>query len=94
MSRSWCHLCDDLLAGLAPIAARFGVPVDVIDVDSDPALEAAHGERVPVLFAGEIELCHYHLDADRVVAELDAYRARVPDAAADAEVGQRRPDFG
>jgi hypothetical protein len=47
----------------------------VIDVDSDPALEALHGERVPVLFAGDQELCHYHLDAARVIAALEAHAA-------------------
>jgi glutaredoxin len=80
-SRTWCHLCDDLCAALEPIAARYGVPVDVIDVDSDPALEALHGERVPVLFAGDQELCHFHLDAARVIAALEAHTASANDPA-------------
>ncbi|HTJ92071.1 MAG TPA: glutaredoxin family protein [Pararobbsia sp.] len=71
-SRAWCHLCDDMLEALAPIAQRYGVAVEVIDVDSDPALEAVHGERVPVLVADGTELCHYHLDTARVVDALDA----------------------
>jgi glutaredoxin len=70
-SRAWCHLCDELCAALAPIAERYGVPVDVIDVDSDPALDDRYGERVPVVLAGETELCHYRLDAARVIAALD-----------------------
>ena len=47
-------------------------PIEVIDVDADPALERAFGERVPVLFAGDpadgVELCHYRLDRARVEA--------------------------
>ncbi len=80
-SRTWCHLCDDLCAALEPIATRYGVGVDVIDVDNDPALEALHGERVPVLFAGDQELCHYHLDAARVIAALEAHAAAGRDPA-------------
>jgi hypothetical protein len=74
-SRAWCHLCDELCAALAPLAERYGVPVDVIDVDSDPALEDRYGERVPVLLAGATELCHYRLDTGRVLAALEAGRA-------------------
>ena len=73
-SRAWCHLCDELCAALAPLAERYGVPVDVIDVDSDPALDAQYGELVPVLLADGVELCHYRLDPARVLAALEATR--------------------
>ena len=67
LSRAYCHLCDEMQAALAPLAARHDAKVVVIDVDAHPALEARYGERVPVLFAGAPEageeLCHYHLDA-------------------------------
>lgn len=49
-------------AALAPLVAEQGCAVDEIDVDTDPALEARWGELVPVLLAGERELCHYRLD--------------------------------
>ena len=76
LSRSYCHLCDEMLEALRPVAA--GMPVDVIDVDApEHAALAAHwGDAVPVLFAGEPvpghELCRYRLDAARVAAALDA----------------------
>ena len=39
-----------------------GVAFEEIDVDSDPALEARFGERVPVLTDAQgNELCHYRL---------------------------------
>jgi len=64
-SRSWCHLCDDMLAALLALqtdSQRFSV--DVIDVDADPALVARFDELVPVLFGdlAQPELCHYFLD--------------------------------
>ncbi|WP_408003459.1 glutaredoxin family protein [Pseudothauera nasutitermitis] len=62
MSREWCHLCHDLVAQLEPIAAEYGWSVKVVDVDQHPELEARWDELVPVLLAGDVELCHYHLD--------------------------------
>jgi len=74
LSRAYCHLCAEMAAELAPIAAAHRASVAVVDVDADPALEAAFGERVPVLFLGVpgagAELCHFHLDAARVTAAL------------------------
>lgn len=62
MSRGYCHLCHDMEAALAPLAAEFGAAVNVLDVDADPVLEAKYDELVPVLLHGETELCHYFLD--------------------------------
>ena len=39
MSRGYCHLCHDMEAALAPIAAEYGARVTVVDVDADPVLE-------------------------------------------------------
>jgi Glutaredoxin-like domain (DUF836) len=76
LSRAYCHLCDEMRDALAPIALRHGAGVADIDVDAYPGLEAAFGERVPVLLLGTpedgVELCHYHLDADAVEAALAA----------------------
>jgi thiol-disulfide isomerase/thioredoxin len=76
LSRAWCHLCDEMIAALAPLAAAHGAQISVIDVD-DPAhaaLEALWGDDVPVLFAGEAEprheLCRHRLDPARVAAAL------------------------
>ena len=74
LSRAYCHLCDEMLEALKPLAAARRATVAVVDVDGEPALEAEYGERVPVLFAGEpvggTELCHYRLDRARVEAAL------------------------
>jgi thiol-disulfide isomerase/thioredoxin len=69
-SRTWCHLCDDMRAALEPFAAAAGARVEVIDVDSDPALQARYDELVPVLVCDGVELCHYRLDEARVRAAL------------------------
>jgi hypothetical protein len=76
LHRAYCHLCDELLEALRPLAAARGATIAVVDVDApaNAALEAMWGDRVPVLFLGppatENELCHYHLDAARLDAAL------------------------
>lgn len=51
-SRSYCHLCEDMLAALRVFMARAGVPwtIDVIDVDNDSQLTDMFDELVPVLY--------------------------------------------
>lgn len=66
LSREWCHLCHDMIAALEPLAETFGWRIEVVDVDADPALEARWNELVPVLLDGAVELCHWHLDDERV----------------------------
>jgi hypothetical protein len=77
-SRSYCHLCEDMLAALNALQTdtmRF--TVDVIDVDADEALLARFDELVPVLFGdpGGSELCHYFLDEAAVRNYLTAEQA-------------------
>jgi thiol-disulfide isomerase/thioredoxin len=74
LGRTWCHLCDDMRAALAPLAAQYPFELEVIDVDGDAQLERRYGEDVPVLLAGETELCRHRLDAARVAEFLANYR--------------------
>ena len=68
-SRSYCHLCEDMLAALRTFMAREGLAfsVDVVDIDASPdaRLLARFDELVPVLVGDDPEgpeLCHYFLD--------------------------------
>ena len=74
LTRAYCHLCDTMRDALMPLAAAHGAKVRELDVDADPALEAAYGDLVPVVLLGDVDdgqvLCHYHLDRARVVAAL------------------------
>jgi len=69
--RSYCHLCDDMVAELRALQDALGFEFEVLDVDAEPTLEARFGERVPVLVdaQGE-EICHYWLDADALRRRL------------------------
>ena len=79
-SRSYCHLCDDLLQALQQrFGGEFAFQVRVVDIDLDGQLDAAlvarFDELVPVLVgtAGgrEQQLCHYFLDEAAVAAYLE-----------------------
>ncbi|MBV8635347.1 MAG: glutaredoxin family protein [Burkholderiaceae bacterium] len=76
-SRSYCHLCDDMLQALQ----AFGVPppysIDVVDVDANLDLVARYDELVPVLLGQRsetdtpVQLCHYFLDPAALRTFLD-----------------------
>lgn len=74
LSRTYCHLCHEMEAALAPLAAEFAASVTVLDVDADPELVARYDELVPVLLHGGTELCHYFLDAAKVREYLAGLR--------------------
>jgi len=69
-SRSYCHLCDDMLAALNTLRDEFSFDVSVIDVDQDASLIALYDELVPVLVGDRegqlVQLCHYFLEVDKV----------------------------
>lgn len=74
-SRSWCHLCEDMLHALKAYPVGQPHAIDVIDVDADPALVELYDELVPVLTASRAgeparQICHYHLDAVRLAGFL------------------------
>ncbi len=66
--RRGCHLCEQMLAA---IYGTYGdeVEIELVDVDTDPALKERYGLRIPVLAAGERVVCEARMDE----AALDAY---------------------
>jgi hypothetical protein len=66
-----------MLSELAALPSAQGLPIDVIDVDLDPAARARYGHKIPVLmFAGEL-LCHGRLDPEEVDKTLKLSRRQV-----------------
>jgi hypothetical protein len=68
-TRTGCHLCDDMLAGLEAMRQHLTFSVNIIDVDADSLLQQEYGHLVPVLKHRDVEICHYFLD----VEALNAY---------------------
>lgn len=74
-ARPYCHLCHELIAKLEPYRTRYGLQVRVVDIDTDPDLEARYGPYVPVLTgADDTEICHYFLDDTALTAYLTKIR--------------------
>lgn len=49
LTRQGCHLCEDALAAVRPIAAKAGVRIEIIDIDLDLDLLSIYNDRVPVV---------------------------------------------
>jgi hypothetical protein len=73
-SRPGCHLCEELIEELMPLARdRFTVEVHNIDTREDWSVEYAM--RIPVVRTGAREICQYHLDVEALHAALYAETA-------------------
>ncbi len=59
-----CHLCESAQRVLA--AVRRDVPFELveIEIDGDPALEAAYRERIPVVAVNGVEAFTYFVHPD------------------------------
>lgn len=68
----YCHLCHEMWETLLPLQGELNFSAEWIDIEGRPDLEALFGEQVPVLMAGENEICHYHLDLVALKAQLDS----------------------
>ena len=61
-SRTGCHLCEDMESQLPDYLEPSGLIFNTVYIDNDANLEQEYGTLVPVLKAGEREICHYFLD--------------------------------
>lgn len=64
--RHGCHLCEAMLVQLQPLQDELGFDLQTVDIDGEPALEAAYGEWIPMLKHGETEICHYFLEVSKL----------------------------
>lgn len=72
-SRSYCHLCDDMLLQLQQYLDDVDISIAILDVDADEELLTRFDELVPVLYgqkegAEAIQICHYFLDVEKLKA--------------------------
>ncbi len=61
-SRVGCHLCEEMENILPEYLDNAGLSFNVVYIDDNPDLEQLYGTLVPVLKAGQTEICHYFLD--------------------------------
>jgi thioredoxin-like negative regulator of GroEL len=71
--REGCHLCWEMWEALEELRADANFRLSWVDVDDDPDLARRYGDKVPVLAAGEREICHYFLE----MPALNAFLAEI-----------------
>jgi hypothetical protein len=74
LTRAGCGLCTRALDELRGICADFGIEVVTVDVDevadTDPALRAEFGDRLPVVLLDGREHSYFDVDEPRLRADL------------------------
>ena len=79
LSREGCHLCEDMLLGLAGLERDGSIPeVKVVDVDSDAELARQFGLKVPVLLLDGSVVCHYTLNSKELLRLVGRSPAIIP----------------
>jgi hypothetical protein len=68
-TRRDCSLCEQMEAGVRR-AAGTEIPVNMVEIDDDPALVRRFGADVPVLCLDGEVVCKHFLDAARLMAAL------------------------
>ncbi|NLF03779.1 MAG: glutaredoxin family protein [Actinomycetales bacterium] len=71
-SREGCHLCEAARALVEREAAAVGALWVEVDVATDPALEAEHGDLVPVVFVDGVRRGIFRIDETRLRRALAA----------------------
>jgi hypothetical protein len=54
-----CHLCHEMHAVAAPVAAALGLTLQERDVREDPELKRRYALEIPVLLAGDVEVVRH-----------------------------------
>jgi glutaredoxin len=71
LSRGDCGLCEDAARALGGL----GLDFEVVDIDTRPRLLAAYGDVIPVILAGDREVCRAPITRDSLRAALQAFAA-------------------
>ncbi len=69
-TRAGCHLCEEMLADLAPLQVELGFRTTPIEVGWEGPLAERYGKLLPVLCMDRQEICHYFLDVDALRGAL------------------------
>jgi predicted thioredoxin/glutaredoxin len=72
LTRHDCGLCEEMLDELAALRSRVSAlpPVQLVDVDADPALQRRWGMKVPVLLLDGALVCSARLDTPELLRLL------------------------
>lgn len=63
---SACHLCDDALAVILPVAKELGMVLNSVDIANDLALENRYSLVIPVLSVHHGDEIYWPFDTNKV----------------------------
>ena len=66
VTRAGCHLCEQAEPVVAAAAAEAGIPLEVRDVDADPADRARWSDMVPVVLLDGVQHAFWRIDERRL----------------------------
>jgi len=69
-SREGCHLCEDMHEQLNELAQSLNFSFVVIDIDETSELREQYNDAVPLLLAGDREICRHFLDLKSLQAAI------------------------
>ena len=84
-SRPGCHLCDDMKTIVDRVARSVPLHVDIVDISTDPQLEARYGVEIPVLLIEGKKAAKYRVSEEELRRVLIA---RAGQAGAAGEAGR------
>ena len=79
-TRKDCHLCEEAKAVLARVREQEPFDLDIVDVDSDPALSRRHGGEVPAVLIGGRKRFKYRVDSERLLRLLRSEKEEARDS--------------
>ncbi len=69
-SRPGCHLCDEMKAVVERVARSVPLTIEVVDITTDPQLEARYGLEIPVLLIEGKKAAKYRVSEDELTRIL------------------------
>lgn len=69
-TRPGCHLCDEMKAVAAPLAAEGAATLRLVDISGDKDLEERYGTEIPVLFVNGRKAFKYRVTAGELRKRL------------------------
>ena len=70
-TRQGCHLCEEAERVVRQVAAGRAA-VDIVDIDTDPALQERYTVRVPVVAVEGVEVAEFEVSAAVLLDALNA----------------------
>ena len=73
-SKPGCHLCDKMKEVIDVVAARVPFALEVVDISTDPDLQARYGLQIPVLVIDGTKVAKYRVTESELEAKLAGRR--------------------